>query len=84
MNTSTKIILSATAAVIVTTFAAFTTYEGSLQALMENFPDVDPKIARKVHYEMCKETLFGKYEGKTDDETLNKLFLAKVQELTQK
>ena len=84
MKTSTKIILSATAAVIVTTITAFITYEGSLQALIEEHPDVDPKIARKVHYEMCKETLFGKYEGETDDETLNKIFLARVQKLTSK
>jgi Fe-S-cluster formation regulator IscX/YfhJ len=82
--TKYKIILSA-AVVVVSAFVAYASYEGPLQALMERFPDIDPKIVRKVHREMFKEALVGKYsEFQTDDATLDRIFLVKVQELTSK
>jgi hypothetical protein len=79
--TKNKIILSAVGFVI-TAFAARVYWEVPIVALMEQFPDIDPKIVRKVHNEMFMETLTGKNgEGRTDDAELDRIFLEKVQKL---
>lgn len=83
--TKTKIILSV--AVVVVTAFAVVAYEGPLHSLMERFPDVDPKITRKAHREMFKESFQGKYDwiDKTDaTDDLDRIFLAKVKILTSK
>lgn len=62
-----KMILAAIAALLIWKYIQF---EGSTGALVERFPDVDPSIVRKVHKEMYKEALAGKYNqmGSADED----------------
>lgn len=76
--TKNQMILSA---VIVSAFAlaAYVTREGSLGVLIERFPDVDPKIVKKVHKEMIREALRGKYANSVlSDEDYDLIFMSKV------
>lgn len=57
--------------------------EGHAQALMLRFPDVDPKIVRKLSNEMFWEALMGKYSDvELTDEFLDGVFQDKLQHLT--
>lgn len=55
---------------------------GSENALVERFPTIDPKIVYKVHRQMIWDGLRGRITADTDEE-LDKIFLARVQQLTQ-
>lgn len=86
--TKIKIILLSSVGLIGTAFAAmWVSFEGSTGALIEQFPDIDPTIVRKVHKEMWLESFKGTYNDIDDDADgstgeYNRIFLEKVQKLT--
>jgi len=85
MNIITKIILSTVTVTIVAVTAMYVQYVGSTEALVERFPDIDPKIVRKLSKEMYMEALTGKYADiESTDDALDKIFLEKVQLLNAK
>ena len=59
--------------------AVWLQFEGSNGELEKRFPDIDPKIVRKVHKEMIREALAGEYDGVyVTDADYDDLFKTKV------
>ncbi len=79
--TKTKIIAATFATIVLVTRIG---WEGTLISLAERHPTIDKKIIRKLHFEMAKDALLGKYDDidLSDVNECDKIFLAKVQKLT--
>lgn len=59
--------------------AVWLQFEGSNGELERRFPEIDPKIVRKVHKEMLREALAGEYNNVyVTDEDYDELFRSKV------
>lgn len=60
-------------------------WEGSIIALEELYPDVDQTTIRKIHREMVKESLTGKYDGidinAAEDARMEAIFREKLAKL---
>lgn len=80
----TKIaILSATVVTLIT-LAWQLQKLGSEVALMERFPNIDPKIVVKAHRQMIKNTFKGMYNDRDMTDAVNdEIFLEIVQTLTK-
>lgn len=55
---------------------------GSEAALMDRFPDIDPKIVVKAHRKMFFAALRGEVADDPSDEGLDALFLEHVRQIT--
>jgi hypothetical protein len=82
MTRNKKMIISAVL-VSATALAALVSYEGSTSALIERFPNVDPKILRKAHKQMIKDALAQKLPDATSDEDYDKIFLSLVEKMSK-
>lgn len=84
--TKFKIIASVLAVLGIGSFACYISYVGSTMTLEKKFPDVPSDIVWKVHNEMVKEALSGKYKdydiNSEDDPQMDAIFLEKVKKYT--